>query len=96
MEASELSDRLKETLTTINIDGDIITDQLAQAVQVPSMAWFPGEFEEALRAGAFTTESWGICYNGGLDEDQDDIVDRDLRLIWETIHPGRPYPLDAE
>ncbi|GLZ77945.1 hypothetical protein Afil01_27520 [Actinorhabdospora filicis] len=60
------------------------------------MSWFPEEFEEALRAGAFTPRTWGICYNGGLDDDQADIVDMDLRDFWLAIHPDRPYPLDEQ
>ncbi|GLZ78556.1 hypothetical protein Afil01_33630 [Actinorhabdospora filicis] len=93
----ELSDRLKKVLETYNIDGDVGVDDLAHDAALPSKAWLGTEFEEALRAGAFTTETWGdVCYNGGLDEDQAYIVDRDLRLFWQAINPDRPYPPDEQ
>ena len=94
MSEYQLSERLKNVIRGYNLDGEVVEDALAQAV-TKSLTWFPAEFEEALRAGAFTPETWGICY-GGLHEDDTDVVDRDLRQFWSAIFPDRPYPLDEQ
>ncbi|HEY1175525.1 MAG TPA: hypothetical protein VGF17_05160 [Phytomonospora sp.] len=95
MPEHELSERLRKVLRTYNIDGDVGDEDLAKTARLPAYDWLAGEFEEALLAGAFTTETWGVCYNGGLDPEDTDLVDRDLRYFWAAIFPERPYPLDA-
>ncbi|GIG67792.1 hypothetical protein Pen01_40870 [Phytomonospora endophytica] len=66
-------------------------------VATPSMEWFPAEFEQALRVGAFTTEVWGVCYNGGLDEDQTHYVDMTFETSGErSILIGRTCLTSAQ
>lgn len=90
---AELSERMLNLIERYNIDGDVGDDDLAKTAKLPAYEWLAEEFEQALLAGAFTTETWGVCYNGGLDPEDTDLVDRDLRLFWSAIFPGHPYPL---
>ena len=93
--AYQLSDRMKKLIEAYDIDGDVAVTELQHAAKLPAYAWLPEEFEQAVRAGAFTPETWGICYNDGLDPEDTDLVDHDVRLFWQAIHPDKPYPHDA-
>jgi hypothetical protein len=70
-------------------------ESLGRDVAHGSLAWFPAEFAAAIRAGVFTPELWGRLTETGLDDDETDQLDEDLRRVWAHAAPGQPYPLDA-
>jgi hypothetical protein len=74
-------------------DGGI--DDLARTVSSGSAAWFPDAFGEGLRAGRFTPREWERLTNVAMDDDDEEELDRYLRLVWSKVAPDRPYPLDA-
>jgi len=71
-------------------------EELRAAVARDALAWFPAEFELAIAAGTFTPERWGRFTQTGLDDDDYQKVDSDLRLVWSIVAPGRPFPTDRE
>jgi len=94
---AEISERLFEVLKSAVVEGDpVIIEALGETVAMGSLPWFVEEFEQALRAGAFTPQWWGKnFYNSTWTDEEADEMDEDLRNIWNAVAPGRPYPLDS-
>ncbi len=93
----EISERLFNTLKNYINEGDyFLIEKLGETVAMGSLPWFVEEFEQALRAGAFTPQWWGKhFYNDEWTDEEADELDEDLRNIWNAVAPGRPYPLDS-
>jgi hypothetical protein len=94
---ADVPERIRYILKDYVLEGDpqgIKT--LGRDVHLPSLAWFPEEFERLLRAGGPSPQWWGKkLYYDEWTDDQINRLDRDLRLIWTAVVPDRPYPLDA-
>jgi hypothetical protein len=94
---ADVPERMQEILKDYVLEGDPDgIETLGRDVQLPSLAWFPDEFERLLRAGGPSPQWWGkkLYYDDWTDGEAN-LLDRDLRLIWAAVAPGRPYPLDA-
>jgi len=89
----ELSEQLRDTLVAycLYMEPDSLKD-LTTDVEHGGLAWFPAEFSQALIAGVFTPDLWGRLTQTGLDRDDQDQLDADLRAVWSHAAPGQPYP----
>jgi hypothetical protein len=94
---ADVPERVEQVLTNYIVQGDQRgIEALAHDVRQPNLRWFPAEFERLLRAGGPSVQWWGTkLYRDDWTDDEADLLDRDLRLIWTAIAPGRPYPLNA-
>jgi hypothetical protein len=92
---SEMSEQLRDTLVAycLYMEPGSLEDLTAD-IEQGGLAWFPQEFSQALVAGIFTPDLWGRLTQTGLDEDDQDQLDADLRAVWAHAAPGRPFPLD--
>jgi hypothetical protein len=89
-----LSARLGKTIRTYCLEmDDQGLDDLGKDVRNGALSWFPDEFADAIRAGAFTPPIWEKLVDVSVDEEE--ILDEYLRLVWSNVAPDRPYPLDG-
>lgn len=88
-----LSERLSEAIQTYCLEmDDQGLDDLGKDVRSGALAWFPDEFADAIRAGAFTPQIWEKFVDVSVDDKE--TLDEYLRLTWANAAPDRPYPLD--
>jgi hypothetical protein len=90
-----ISDRLQKAISTYCLQMDnVLVDDLTHDIQHGSLGWFPEEFRAAIRSGEFTPRNWEELTDVMMDDDDDELLDEYLRLVWSRAAPGRPYPLD--
>lgn len=88
-----LAERLRDTIMAycLYMEADTL-DELGGDVASGALGWFPAEFEEAITTGALTPGLWARLTQTGLDDDDYEALDADLREVWSHISPERPYP----
>ena len=88
-------EQLAEILETFghHVEPDLV-EKLAASIRLGGIPWFLDEFAEAIRSGTFTPHIWGVLTQTGLDNDDFEEMDKDLRYIWSKVAPDRPYPGD--
>jgi hypothetical protein len=91
-----MNDRLRKAIGTycLQMDDEII-DSLTRVVQRGALDWFPEEFAAAIRAGEFTPRGWEDLTDVMMDDDDGELLEEYLRLVWSRAAPHQPYPLDV-
>jgi hypothetical protein len=74
---------------------EITIADLAADVAEGQLAWVTDELADAIRAKSITPAIWDRLTDTGLDEDDYEALNTDLRFVWSTIAPCRPYPTDS-
>jgi hypothetical protein len=87
------TERMKKVLIAY-CDGmeDDSLEALGEDIRNGGLAWFPEEFEAAIRTGEFTPARWEYFANVGLDDDDEELLAQYLRQVWSNAEPDRPYP----
>jgi len=88
-----MTERLRNTIEAYCVEMDPRgIDTLGGNVRSGAISWFPDEFADAIRAGAFTPLIWEDLVDVSVDDEE--TLDEYLRLVWSSAAPDRPYPLD--
>lgn len=88
-----ISERLAEKLAVYcNEMNQITIGDLAADVANGRLAWVPDELAEAIRSRSITPAIWDRLADTGLDDDDYEALDADLREVWSRVSPERPYP----
>jgi hypothetical protein len=92
-----LSERLQRTLRAYCNQMDLSgIDDLRTVVSNGTHAWFPDEFRAAIVGGEITPALWEQLTDSPVDEeDEPELLYRDLREVWAAVTPGEPFPLDT-